>query len=242
MKNSLVEMAENAVHFGHKTTRWNPKMKNYIHGKHEGIHIIDLNKTQEGLDDVLSFLKENVDAGRTILFVSTKPQTKLLFEDLQKNTGHPIVTNKWVGGMLTNFSTIRSRIKYLKSLRDMIETGEIDKFNKKEKAKLIKEKAKLEYAFAGIAEMYRKPDVMFVVDGKRDVSALREAKMLGIPVVGIADTNVDPDLYDKLIPANDDAISSLSHILSLVFDVVKSGKKVGKKNVKKEEITESEEE
>ncbi|MBI5414299.1 30S ribosomal protein S2 [Candidatus Peregrinibacteria bacterium] len=222
---SLADLAQNAVHFGHKVSRWNPKMKNYIYGQKDGIHIIDLKKTASHLEVALKKLKYHVDKGDVILFVSTKPQTKLLFEELGNETGYPIVVNKWIGGMLTNFATIQSRIKYLKSLRDMVRTGEIDKFSKKEKSRLIREKSKLEIAFSGIIDMYRKPDVIFVTDGKRDVSALREAKLLGIPIIGIADTNVDPDLYTDLIPANDDAISSLTYILSFIFDVVKTGKK-----------------
>ncbi len=242
MNISLVEMAQNAVHFGHKTPRWNPKMKEYIYGSKEGIHIIDLHQTKKRLEEALEFLKTHVEKNHSILFVSTKPQTKLLFEELSAETGHPIVVNKWIGGMLTNFSTIRSRIKYLKSMREMIQTGEIDKFSKKEKSFMIREKNKLEQAFGGIADMYRKPDLVFVVDGKRDFCALKEAKMLGIPVVGFGDTNVDPDFYDYLIPANDDAISSLTYLLSFVFDVVRSGKKKAPGKKPEEEKAPGEEE
>ncbi len=225
MKISLNEMAQNAVHFGHKAPRWNPKMKPYIHGNKRGIHIIDLNKTLAALDTACAFLKKKSDQGGMILFVSTKPQTKPLLEEFHKKTGHPIVVSKWVGGMLTNFPTIRERIKYLKSIREMIVTGEIEKFNKKERSALNKEREKLERAFGGIAEMYRLPDAVFIVDGKRDESVLREAKKLRIPVIGLADTNVDPSLYDILIPGNDDAISSLTYLLSAIFESIQPLKK-----------------
>ena len=237
-------MAQNALHFGHKVAHWNPKMKVYLYGAEKGVHIFDLEKTAVHLQKLLDYLQKKADQGATILFVSTKPQTRPLFEELHKTTGMPVVSEKWIGGLLTNFSTIRERIKYLKSLREMFATGEIEKFTKKEQSKLMKEKEKLEIAFSGIAEMYRLPDAVFIVDGKRDEAALREANKLRIPVVGIADSNVDPDRYELFVPANDDAISSLTYLLSLIFDVVKSGKKKGKdlKPAPVEETTEAKEE
>jgi len=187
-----------------------------------------LKKTAEGLKKTCEFLNRMAREGRTTLFVSTKPQTKMLFKELQKDTGYPIVINKWVGGMLTNLKTISGRIRKLKNIREMFETGEIEKFTKKEQSKMKKEMDKLEIAFGGIEKMHKKPDVMFVIDGKRDINAIREANKLNIPVVGICDSNVDPDNYSILIPANDDAISSLTHILSFIFDAVKIGKKSNK--------------
>ncbi|MCT4592569.1 MAG: 30S ribosomal protein S2 [Candidatus Gracilibacteria bacterium] len=221
---SVREMLANAVHFGHKKTTWNPKMKTYIHGAMGDVHVFDLNKTAKALKEACDFLNRASREGKTILFVSTKPQTKVLFEEFQKEVGVPIIVNKWIGGLLTNQKTISARIRKFKDLKEMVKTGEIEKFTKKEQAKLKKDLEKLEEAFGGIEKMHRKPDVMFVVDGKRDKNALKEAEILGIPVVGICDSNADPDLYDLAVPANDDAISSLTYILSFIFDAVKEGK------------------
>lgn len=221
---SLKEMLANAVHFGHKTSRWNPKMKKYIHSESEGVHVFDLHKTAEGLKTVCEFLARSSKEGKMILFVSTKPQTKDLFEEFQKETGVPIVVNKWIGGLLTNLPTMLGRIRRLKHIREMMTTGEIEKFTKKEQSQIKKEREKLEIAYDGIVKMHRAPDIMFVVDGNRDCTAIKEANKLGIPVVGICDSNVDPSLYDILIPANDDAISSLAYMLSFVFDAVREGK------------------
>lgn len=226
---SLREMLANAVHFGHKTALWNPKMKTYIYGQKGGVHVFDLQKSAEGLKKACETLERASKQGKNILFVSTKPQTKTLFRELQKETGYPIVVNKWVGGMLTNLDTITKRIRRLKDLREMVETGDIEKFTKKEQAGLKKELIKLEESFGGIEKMHRKPDIVFVVDGKRDQIALKEARRLGITIVGICDSNVDPDLYDCLIPANDDAISSLTYILSFVFDAVRGNKNLSPK-------------
>ncbi len=219
---SLQELAENAVHFGHKTSRWNPKMKKYIYGAVKGIHVFDLNKTADQLKKVIVKTEELAKKGKTILFVSTKPQTKALLEEFQESTGYPIVTNKWVGGMMTNFETIKGRIKKMKDYENMIETGEIEKYTKKEISKIEKELAKLQEAFSGIRDMFKAPDAVFIIDGKRDLNAVLEAKRLNIPVYGIADSNVDPDNYDIAIPANDDAISSLALLLSYVFEAAKN--------------------
>ena len=219
------ELAENACHFGHKVNRWNPKMAPYLWGKKGGVHIFDLEKTAEGLDRMTKVIAHLSEEGKVILFVSTKPQTKVILTELHNKTHHPIVVNKWVGGLLTNFETIKPRIRRLKDIREMIKTGDIDKFPKKEQSQMKKEMEKLEIAFSGIVDMYKMPDALFVVDGSRDVIAIREAQRLGIPVYGIADSNVDPSKYTDLIPANDDAVTSLSFLMGKVFDVLKSLKK-----------------
>ncbi|MEI7510928.1 MAG: 30S ribosomal protein S2 [Candidatus Peregrinibacteria bacterium] len=229
---SLAELAEHAVHFGHKTTRWNPKMKSYLYGSEKGVHLFNLRKTAEGMEKLLKDITDLSKAGKTILFVSTKPQTKLLFEEFQQKTGYPIVVNKWIGGLLTNFETIRKRIKKMKDLKEMFETGEIDKYMKKEKGVMKKELEKLEESFGGISDLYRLPDAVFVVDGKRDKTAILEANRLKIPVIGIADSNVDPDDYTTFVPGNDDAISSLTYILSFVFEA--AGKRGDDKKAKEE--------
>ena len=225
---SLEELAKNAVHFGHKTTRWNPKMKKYIYGASNGVHVFDLNKTAEHLKTLVVEMQKLAKQGKTILFVSTKPQTKALLEEFQEASGYPIVVNKWVGGMMTNFETIRGRIKTMKNLEAMFETGEISKYTKKEQSKLSKDLEKLQDAFGGIRNLFKAPDAVFIIDGKRDINAVREAKKLNIPVIGLADTNVDPDNYDMLIPANDDAISSLAYILSFVFEAAKDNPRMQK--------------
>jgi small subunit ribosomal protein S2 len=165
-------------------------------------------------------VKEN----KVILFVSTKPQTKTILKEIHNSAGFPIVSHKWVGGLLTNFDTVKTRIRRLKDIREMFETGDIDKFPKKEQSQLKKEADKLEVAFGGIVNMYRMPDAVFIIDGMRDHIAIREANRLKIPVYGIADSNVDPDGYTDFIPANDDAITSLSFIMGKIFEVLKANK------------------
>ncbi len=225
---SLEELAQNAVHFGHKTSRWNPKMKKYIYASSNGVHVFDLHKTAEGLKNTLLELEKLAKKGKTILFVSTKPQTKVMFEEFRESTGYPIVVNKWIGGMMTNFETIKGRIKKMKYIESMITTGELEKYTKKEQSKFRKELEKLQEAFDGIRDLHKVPDAIFIVDGKRDLNAIREAHRLNIPVFGIADTNVDPDNYTSLIPGNDDAISSLAYILSFVFEAVDNNPKYKK--------------
>lgn len=225
---SLEELAKNAVHFGHKTARWNPKMKNYIYGESNGVHVFDLNKTASALKAMLSHIQELASAGKTILFVSTKPQTKAMFEEFRAATGYPIVVNKWIGGMMTNFDTVRGRIKKMKHIESMFESGEITKYTKKEQSEFRKDLEKLKDAFDGIRDLYKAPDAIFVIDGKRDLNAILEAKKLSIPVLGFADTNVDPDYYSMLIPANDDAISSLAYLLSFIFEAAKDNAKLKK--------------
>lgn len=225
---SLEELAQNAVHFGHKSSRWNPKMKPYIYGTSNGVHVFDLNKTAKALKEMVVDLEKLAKQGKTILFVSTKPQTKAMLEEFREATGYPIVVNKWVGGMMTNFETIRGRIKKMKTIESMFETGEIDKYTKKEQSKMKKDLEKLQTAFDGIRDLFKAPDVIFIVDGKRDLNAIKEAQRLQIPVYGIADTNVDPDNYTQMIPANDDAISSLAYILSFIFEAVKNNPRLKK--------------
>lgn len=214
------ELAQNACHFGHKVSRWNPKMAPYLWGKRGGIHIFDLEKTAKHLEGLLKTVEQMTKDGKVILFVSTKPQTRVIFEEILEKKGYPIVHKKWVGGLLTNFNTIQKRIRRLKDLRELIETGEIDKFPKKEQAGLKKERAKLEEAFSGIVDMYRKPDAVFMVDGARDNIAIKEALRLKIPVLGIADSNVDPSEYTDFVPANDDAITALTYMLQKVYEAL----------------------
>src|SRR5690606_24859882 len=219
---SVEEMIKNAVHFGHRTKKWNPKMKTYIYGEVNGVHVFDLNKTKAHLEKMLDFIKKTVEDGKTILFVSTKPQTAQMMPKLAETHDFPYVTKKWFGGLLTNFDTMKERIRYFKNLKEQQATGEFQKYTKKEASKFEKEIEKLESALGGIQNLRRPPDVLFVVDGKRDLIAIKEARKLRIPVVGFCDTNADPDMYDYFVPANDDAMRSLTYLLGVVEETLKS--------------------
>lgn len=229
MSDIVRELAENACHFGHKVSRWNPNMSPYLWGKKGGVHIFDLEKTAKGLEQVCNSIKKLSEEGKTILFVSTKPQTKAMLEEVLKTKKHPIVSNKWVGGLMTNFETIKQRVRRLKDIREMIESGDIDKFPKKEQSQMRKECDKLAIAFGGIIDLYRVPDAIFIVDGSRDAIAIREANRLNIPVYGIADSNVNPNDYTECIPGNDDAITSLTFLLGKVFDALSPRQAGGRK-------------
>lgn len=225
---SVEEMLQNAVHFGHRTKKWNPHMKPYIYGAVNDVHLFDLEKTKDHLEKLLDYIKKLVEEGKTILFVSTKPQTAKSVPEVADIHGFPYVTQKWFGGLLTNFGTMKERIRYFKNLKEQQETGELAKYPKKEQMKFEKEIIKLEKALGGIQNMRRVPDAVFVVDGKRDLIAVNEAKKLRIPVIGICDSNAEPDLYDYFVPANDDALKSLEYLLGQVAEVLKSTKPVQK--------------
>lgn len=221
---SLKDMVKHAVHFGHPTYKWNPKMKPYLYGKRHGIHIFDLQKTSKLLLKALDFLANAARANKTILFVGTKQQSHPFLQDIHKTTKHPIVTDKWIPGLLTNFKTIKQRIKYFKDLKDADRTGGLDKYTKKEASKLRKKIQDLSASLSGVEDMEGIPDVVFVVDIVRDNIAVREARRLKLPVIAIVDSNADPDLVDFPIPANDDAIKSLEYILGFVKEAVTSKK------------------
>lgn len=220
-------LLEAACHFGHRKEKWNPKMKKYIYTVRKGIHIFDLTQTKKALERVVSELKALAKSGKTILFVSTKQQSIALLEELGKKTGQPIVTKKWMPGLLTNWPTIKRRIRYYLDLQQSFKTGEIEKYTKKEQTKLRKELAKLDLAFSGVATMKDLPDAVFIVDAVRDHVAVLEAKRLGIPLYGICDSNADPDNFTAAIPANDDAVKSIEIILKTVEDELLSASKKG---------------
>lgn len=222
---SLKEMLTSAMHFGHKTQKWNPKMKKYIYGKRSGIHIFDLQKTAEEMQKTLDFIHQNVLDGKKILFVGTKQHTTPLLKDLQKETKMPIVTHRWVGGMLTNFSTIKERIRKYKRLKKEEENNELGRYTKKEQVKIKKEMKKLEDTFIGISDMYSIPEIIFVIDACREKTAIKEAKKLNMKVIGICDTNANPDDFDQLIPANDDALKSVTYVLDFVKEVILDAQK-----------------
>ncbi len=223
-KEEIKKMFENAVHIGHRTQKWNPRMKKYIHGERNGIHIINLEKTYEMLEKALAFLSKSFSENKTVLFVSTKPQSVKLLEELAKECSMPYVVSKWIPGLLTNFTTIKSRTKYLADLKRQVETGEISKYTKKEVSKMKKIMDKLQIALGGVQNMTSKPDVVFVVDALRDKIVVKEARRMKIPVVGIVDTNADPSGLTYPIPGNDDAIKSLTYFLDTIKGVYKKAK------------------
>ena len=211
------------VHFGHQTRRWNPKMAPYIFTQRNGIYIIDLQKTIKMLDDAYNFMKAVAQDGGVFLFVGTKKQAQDSIAEEATRAGQYYVNQRWLGGTLTNWSTMQSRIKRLKQLKQMSEDGTFDVLPKKEVALLTKEMDKLEKFFGGIEDMPRIPDVLFVVDPKKEKIAVHEANILGIPVVAMVDTNTDPDPIDVVIPSNDDAIRAIRLIAGAMADAVVEG-------------------
>ena len=217
---SMKQLLEAGVHFGHQTRRWNPKMAPYIYTQRNGIHIIDLQKSVGMVDDAYNAISDIVSNGGTVLFVGTKKQAQDAVKTEAERCGMYYVNERWLGGMLTNFKTIESRIARLKKIETMSEDGTFDVLPKKEVIELKKEWDKLEKNLGGIKEMKRIPDAIFVVDPKKEKIAVKEAKILGIPVVGIVDTNCDPDDVDYVIPANDDAIRAVKLITGCMADAI----------------------
>lgn len=222
---SLKELLEAGSHFGHQTRRWNPKMGRYIYGARGGVHIIDLTKTLPALEAAAKFAQEVTSGGGQILFVATKRQAKEIVEKAAKEADMPYVTERWLGGLLTNYQTIQTQVKHLANLEERLGSGEIaEHYNKKETGKLTAEAAKLRRIFGGISEMKGLPAALFVVDTPREEIAIREAIKLGIPVIAMADSNTDPDLIDYPIPANDDAIKSVTLITKVIAEAAIAGK------------------
>jgi len=217
---TLSEALEAGVHFGHVTRRWNPKMAKYIYGKREGIHVIDLTKTIEEAEKAKEFLQNLVRMGGKILFVGTKKQAKEVIRREAERCGMFYVTERWLGGTLTNFETIRKSVGRLKELQRMEEEGKFDLLTKKEAIHYRKEKEKLEKLLSGIMDMEELPDAVFIVDPRREINAVREARKLGIPIVAILDTNCNPDDVDYPIPANDDALKSINLITTRIVDAI----------------------
>ena len=217
---SMKQLLEAGVHFGHQTRRWNPKMAPYIFTERNGIYIIDLQKTVKKIDEAYAFMKEVAATGKPILFVGTKKQAQAAIADEARRCGQFFVNERWLGGMLTNFKTIATRIKRLNDIQAMENDGTFDKLTKKEVTKLRLEQEKLEKYLSGIKEMPGMPAAIFVVDPKKEKIAVKEARILGIPVIGIVDTNCDPDDVDYIIPANDDAIRAVKLIAGRMADAV----------------------
>ena len=239
---SMKQLLEAGVHFGHQTRRWNPKMAPYIFAERNGIYIIDLQKTVKKVDEAYAAVADFISEGGQILFVGTKKQAQESIKEEAERCGMFYVNERWLGGMLTNFKTIRTRIERLKELEKMQEDGTFEVLPKKEVAVLLHEKEKLDKNLGGIKEMTRIPDVMFVVDPRKEKIAIQEAHILGIPVVAIVDTNCDPEEVDYVIPGNDDAIRAVKLIASKIADAVIEAKQ-GEQQAEAEEnaeVTEAE--
>ena len=214
------EMAQAGLHFGHRVSRIHSKMKPYLFGVRSSVHIIDLEKTAEKLKEALAFLAKFVAEGKIILFVGTKIQVKELVKKVAKDCGMPYVVERWLGGTLTNFENMKKRLEYFKELETRQKEGEFEKYTKKEKAQFEQELKILEIKFGGLRDFTKLPEAVFVLDMKKDALAIREAKAKGLKVIAIADTNVDPTLADYPIPANDDAVSSVTYILEKAKETI----------------------
>lgn len=221
---SMKELLEAGVHFGHQTRRWNPKMKEYIFGERNGIYIIDLQKTLKLFKDAMRFVGEQASQGKTFLFVGTKRQAQEAIQEEAVRCGMFYVNHRWLGGLLTNFSTVKQSIKRLKEMEAMIEEGAGERRTKKEIIHLERERKKLQASLAGIRDMETLPDVLFVIDSNKEEIAVHEARRLGIPVVAIVDTNCDPDLVDYPIPGNDDALRAIRLFSAKIADAVLEGR------------------
>ncbi len=233
---SLIELLEAGVHFGHQTQHWNPKMKQYIYGARNGIYILDLRKTTELLDAAYEAVREYAAKGRNVLFVGTKKQAAEVVAEEANRSGAYYINRRWLGGMLTNFETIRGRVNKLRELEDFIASGHAEKLPKKEQAQLNRQLAKLSKTLGGIKEMRGLPDIIFVVDQAKEDIAIAEANKLNIPVICLADTNANPDGINFVIPGNDDAIRSIKLITSKLADAVLEGKTLRENNATKGKV------
>ncbi|MFY0253157.1 30S ribosomal protein S2 [Chitinophaga sp. 30R24] len=234
------QLLEAGVHFGHLKKKWNPKMLPYIFAEKKGIHIIDLNKTVEGLQEAAAALKSIAKSGKKIMFVATKKQAKEIVADAARNINMPFVTERWLGGMLTNFSTIRKSVKKMQSIEKMLQDGTFDNITKKERLTLSRDKEKMEKVLGGIAQLARVPAALFMVDISHEHIALAEAKRLGITTFGMVDTNSDPTKVDFAIPANDDATKSIAIVTSYICAAIAEG--LSERATEKSEEVEEEEE
>jgi small subunit ribosomal protein S2 len=221
---SMRELLEAGVHFGHQTRRWNPKMKRFIFSERGGIYIIDLQQTQELLGEAYDFVRNLAERGGTILFVGTKKQAQEGVVEQAKRVGMPYVSNRWLGGLLTNWKTIADRIARLHELRNLKEEGQLDLLPAKERIQMLAELEKLESNIGGVADLKRQPDAVFILDLKKEQLAVREARRLGLPIIALVDTNADPDEADYVIPGNDDAIRSCSLITRVIAEGIEAGK------------------
>ncbi|HFI0464189.1 TPA: 30S ribosomal protein S2 [Streptococcus suis] len=217
---SMKQLLEAGVHFGHQTRRWNPKMKRYIFTERNGIYIIDLQKTVKLVDEAYNYMREASADGKVVLFVGTKKQAQQAVEEAAEKSGQYYINHRWLGGLLTNWDTIQGRIRRLKAIEKMAEDGTFDVLPKKEVIEILKEQDRLEKFLGGIKDMPRIPDVIFIVDPRKERIAVQEAHKLNIPIVAMVDTNCDPDEIDVVIPSNDDAIRAIKLIANAMADAI----------------------
>jgi small subunit ribosomal protein S2 len=225
----MKQLLEAGVHFGHQTRRWNPKMKRFIFGERNGIYIVDLHQTLDRIDGAYRFVRDTVANGGTVLFVGTKKQAQEPIERQAAACGMPYVNFRWLGGMLTNFQTVHSRVAKLRELQRTVDSGDIDQMPKKEGLKIRRDLAKLERNLGGIKNLEKIPSAVFVIDTKKEHIAVTEANRLRIPVVAVVDTNCDPDIIDYVIPGNDDAIRSAQLKCRVISDAVNEGRELGRR-------------
>ncbi len=235
---TMKELLEAGVHFGHQTKRWNPKMKPFIFAARKDIHIIDLQKTITYFEKAYDFVEDEAALGKTMLFVCTKKQGKEEIKEAAISCSMPYVNEKWLGGLLTNFKTIRKSIENLKKLEEMEETGEINNYTKKEQKIFRKKKEKMQKYVGGIKDMEKLPDLILIIDVKKEELAVKEANKLKIPIVALVDTNCDPDPIDYIIPGNDDAIRSIKLVASKMSEAIRSGKDKYEKELSEQEVEE----
>lgn len=225
VKVSLEELLNSGAHFGHQTKRWNPKMDEYLYGQENGVHIFDLTKTKPLVEEALAFITKSVSEGKNILILGTKKQIKDKVREVAKEVGMPYVNERWLGGIISNFDMMKRSIKKMDEMRENMASGAYKKYTKKERLLIDREITRLERFFGGIAKLESIPDILFVIDTKRETNAVREADYKKVPVVGIVDSNSDPDLVDYPIPMNDDASHALEYILELVKEAIMEGQK-----------------
>ena len=220
---TMSQLLKAGVHFGHQTRRWNPKMQRFIHGERNGIYLIDLNQTLDRITDAYSYVRDTVAKGGMVLFVGTKKQTQDAVKSFAQSCGQPYVNQRWLGGMLTNFETMAKRVAKMKEYQRMRDSGEFEEMPKKEALMLSRELEKLERNLSGISMLKERPQVVFVLDTKKEHIAVTEANKLGIPVIAVVDTNCDPDVIDFVIPGNDDAIRSGELMCRVISEAVEEG-------------------
>lgn len=236
---TMKQLLEAGVHFGHQTRRWNPKMRPYIYGERNGIHIIDLRQTVEQVADAANYVRDLVAGGGTVLFVGTKKQAQSAVAEHATRSGMPYVNFRWLGGMLTNFATIQKRIFYMRELRRLEASGEINALPKKERLKLRRELTKLEQNLGGVVDLQRTPDAVFIVDVNTEATAVTEAARLGLPVIALVDSNSDPDLVNYVIAGNDDAIRAADLIAGAIADAAMEGRNLATNKAAKGDTTDA---
>ncbi len=221
---SVIEMLKAGVHFGHQSSRWHPKMKPFIFGSRGGVHIIDVEKTQEQLEATLNFVSETAARGGSIVFVGTKRQAQAIVEKYAKEAGMPFITTRWLGGTLTNFGQLQRLIRHYLDLKDKTEKGELKKYTKLEQLQFSREIEELDGKIGGLSTLTRLPDALFIVDARTEKTAVREATTMGVPMIALVDSNVNPTGIKYVIPGNDDAVGSIDLVTKLVTEAVKEGK------------------